>query len=131
VLGGVELAAGLRRFDDAYVATQSFTYDAATCAFTSPTAVVTGQTGNVGVVETRLHHALGRRSGGDFSWSYVEEFDSDPAFGASWQTVPRHRLRYRCGRVRSTWAMWARVCPLVHAVNDYAGVDGAIATPRW
>jgi hypothetical protein len=128
VMGGVELAGGLRRFDDAYVATQSFTYDATTCAFSSPTAVVTGQSGHVGVVEARLYHALGRNSGGSFSWAYVEEFDSDPALGATWQTVPRHRLRYALwARPRPTWALWARVCHYSSTTwNDYAGVDGVM-----
>ncbi len=126
-LGGVEVTLGLRRFDDAYVETRTFTYDAAACAFDAPTRVVTGQTGNVGVVETRLYHALGDHSGGDFSWAYIEEFDSDPAFGALWQTVPRHRLRYTVwARPRPTWALWARVCHYSSILwNDYAGVDGA------
>lgn len=127
-LGGVELSAGLRRFDDAYVATEAFTYDAVACSFESPTTVVTGQTGHVGVVEAGLYHALGNRSGGDFSWSYVEEFDSDPALGTTWQTVPRHRLRYTVwARPRPTWAMWARLCHYSSTLwTDYAGIDGAI-----
>ena len=127
VLGGASLNFGWRRFDDAYVESRAFTYDVATCAFASPTRVVTGQTGNVGVVEARLYHALGDHSGGDFSWTYVEEFDSDPLFGTTWQTVPRHRLRYTVwARPRPTWSLWARLCHYSATLwTDYAGVDGA------
>lgn len=128
VLGGVEVNVGVRRFDDAYVETRAFTYDAATCDLSAATRVMTGQNGHVGVVETRLYHALGDRSGGDFTWSYVEEFDSDAAFGNTWQTVPRHRLRYTVwARPRPTWAMWARVCHYSPTLwTDYAGIDGAV-----
>jgi len=127
MLGGVELNLGWRRFDDAYVESRAFTFDPATCDFASPTHVVTGQTGNVGVVEARLYHALGTQSGGAFAWTYVEEFDSDPAFGTTWQTVPRHRLRYTVwARPRPTWSLWARVCHYSATLwTDYAGVDGA------
>ncbi|MCI0450946.1 MAG: hypothetical protein L0Z51_00995 [Candidatus Latescibacteria bacterium] len=127
VLGGVELNLGLRRFEDAYVETRAFSFDDSTCSFDAPTRVVTGQNGHVGVIEARLYHALGDHSGGDFSWAYVEEFDSDAAFGAMWQTVPRHRLRYTLwARPRPTWAFWARVCHYSPTLwNDYAGVDGA------
>jgi hypothetical protein len=125
VLGGVELSAGLRRFDDAYVATQSFTYDAVTCAFTSPTAVVTGQTGNVGVVEARLHHALGRRSGGDFSWSYVEEFDSCSvrAGKPSRATV----CATPCGRVRVRRGRCGRACV---TIRPRGGTTTPVSTER-
>jgi hypothetical protein len=128
ILGGVELNLGLRRFGNAYVERRAFTYDAATCDLASPTTIVTGQTGHVGVVEARLFHALGNQSGGDFEWSYVEEFDSDPAFGTTWQTVPRHRLRYTLwARPRPTWALWARVCHYSSTLwTDYAGIDGAM-----
>ncbi len=127
LLGGVELNVGARRFDDAYVATQAFTYDAATCSFESPTRVVTGQTGHVGTVEAKLYHALGAQSGGVFAWDYIEEFDSDAAFGAMWQTVPRHRLRYTVwARPRPTWGFWARVCHFSPTFwSDYAGIDGS------
>ncbi len=128
VLGGASLDVGVRRFDDAYVESRAFTFDPATCDFSSPTSVVTGQTGHVGVVAARLYHALGDHSGGDFSWTYVEEFDSDPAFGTTWQTVPRHRLRYTVwARPRPTWAFWARLCHYSATLwTDYAGVDGAV-----
>ncbi len=126
VLGGASLNVGWRRFDDAYVESRAFTYDAATCTFASPTRIVTGQSGNVGVVEARLYHALGDHSGGDFSWTYVEEFDSDPALGTTWQTVPRHRLRYTVwARPSPTWSLWARLCHYSATLwTDYAGVDG-------
>jgi hypothetical protein len=132
VLGGVELDLGLRRFDDAYVETRAFVYDAATCSFDAPTRVVTGQSGNVGTIEARLYHALGDNSGGTFAWSYVEEFDSDAAFGAMWQTVPRHRWRYTLwARPRPTWALWARVCHYSPTLwNDYAAIDGAACDVR-
>jgi hypothetical protein len=126
MLGGVEVNVGVRRFDDAYVETRNFTYDAATCAFASPTRVVTGQSGHVGIVGAAFYHALGSQSGGNFSWTYLEEFDSDPAFGTTWQTVPRHRIRYTVwARPRATWAMWARVSHYSPTLwTDYAGVDG-------
>ena len=128
VLGGVEVNLGVRRFDDAYVETRAFVYDAATCDLSGATNVVTGQSGHVGVVETKLYHALGDRSGGDFTWSYVEEFDSDAAFGNTWQTVPRHRLRYTVwARPRPTWALWARVCHYSPTLwTNYTGIDGAV-----
>lgn len=128
VLGGASLNFGWRRFDDAYVESRAFTFDAATCTFASPTRVVTGQSGNVGLVEARLYHALGDHSGGDFSWTYVEEFESDPAFGTTWQTVPRHRLRYTVwAQPSATWSFWARLCHYSATLwTDYAGVDGAV-----
>ncbi|MDH4038926.1 MAG: hypothetical protein OEX18_15315 [Candidatus Krumholzibacteria bacterium] len=127
VLGGVDVDLGVRRFDDAYVEQRSFTFDSATCSFVSPTHVATGQAGNVGIVRARLWHALGQRSWADFSWTYFEEFDSDAAFSALWQTVPRHRLAYSVyGRVREAWRLRLRIA---HASStfwpDYAGIDGA------
>ncbi len=127
VLGGVELHAGVRRFDDAYVETHDFANDTATCAFDVNTRVVTGQNGNVAVFGARLFHALGDHSGGDFSWNYMEEFGSDVAFGNLWQTVPRHQLRYTLwARPRSTWAFWARIRHFSPTLwTDYTDVDGA------
>jgi hypothetical protein len=127
VLGGVDVDIGLRHFDDAYVEERDFVFDSTTCSFVSPTHVVTGRSGNVGVVRTRLWHALGERSWADFSWTYYEEFNSDTAFSALWQTVPRHRLTYSLyGRLRESWRLRLRIA---HASAtfwpDYAGVDGA------
>ncbi len=128
IFGGIELNLGVRRFDDAYVATSTFTYDPATCAFDATTRVATGQTGHVGTLDLRLYHGLGAQSGGIFSWNYIEEFDSDPIFGNQWQTLPRHRLRYTVwARPRSTWALWARVCHDSPTWwSDYASVDGVM-----
>lgn len=128
MFGGVELNAGLSRFDDAYVDTRDFSYDAVSCDFDAPTRVVTGQSGHLFTVAAKLHHALGAQSGGVFSWSYVEEFDSDVDLGDRWQTVPRHRLRYTVwGRPRSTWRLWGRVTHYSPTFwTDYAGVDGAV-----
>ena len=128
MLGGVELNAGLSRFDDAYVDTHDFIYDATTCTFDAPTRVVTDQSGHVLTVAAKLYHALGSQSGGVFSWTYVEEFDSDTALGDRWQTVPRHRLRYTVwGRPRATWRLWGRVTHVSPTFwTDYAGVDGAV-----
>ncbi len=127
MLGGVELTAGVSRFDDAYVDTRDFVYDAAACAFDAPTHVVTDLTGHAATFAARLYHALGAQSGGVFSWTYVEEFDSDADLGTLWQTVPRHRLRYTVwARPRSTWRLWGRVSHYSSTFwTDYAGIDGA------
>ncbi len=126
MFGGVELNAGVSRFDDAYLDTRDFSYDAAACDFDAPTRIVTGQSGHVLTVAAKLYHALGAQSGGIFSWSYVEEFDSDADLGDRWQTVPRHRLRYTVwGRPRTTWRLWGRVTHYSNTFwTDYAGVDG-------
>ena len=128
MFGGVELIAGLSRFDDAYLDTRNFSYDATACEFDAPTRVVTGQSGHVLTIGAKVHHALGGQSGGIFSWSYVEEFDSDADLGDRWQTVPRHRLRYTVwGRPRSTWRLWGRVTHYSPTYwTDYAGVDGVM-----
>jgi len=127
VLGGVDVDLGIRRFDDAYVEQRDFSYDPSTCSFTSPTRIATGRSGNVGLMQARLWHALGGRTWADFSWTYYEEFNSDAAFSRLWQTVPRHRISYTLhGRIGQAWRMRLRIA---HASStfwpDYAGVDGA------
>ncbi len=128
VLGGVDVDLGVRRFGDAYVATQDFTYDAATCSFASPTRLVTGQTGHVGVLRTRLWHTLGEHSWADFTYTYTEEFNSDAAFGTTWQTIPRNRLSYAItARPRPWWGYRASVTHVSSTLwTDYAGVDGTV-----
>lgn len=127
VLGGVDVDLGVRRFEDAYVEQRTFAFDTTTCAFVSPTNVATGQTGHVGLVRARLWHALGGHSWADFSWTYHEEFNSDDAFSALWQTIPRHRVSYSLfGRPRPAWGLRLRIAHVSSTTwPEYAGIDGA------
>lgn len=130
VLGGVDLDLGLRRFDDAYVEQRDFTWDATTCSFHAPTRIVTGQTGHVGVLRFRLWHAFGENSWGDFTYAYAQAFNSDPAFGTTWQTIPRNRLGYTIHAQPRRW--WGYRFGVTHVSStlwtDYAGVDGVTCT---
>ena len=127
VLGGVEVDLGLRRYDDAYVATHAFSLNPATGTFESPSAVVTGQSGHVAIVRSRLWHALGDHSWADFSWVYHEALDCDPALGTLWQTLPRHRLTYAIyAQPARAWRFHLRITHFSSTLwTDYAGADGA------
>jgi hypothetical protein len=128
VLGGVDVDLGLRRFDDAYVPVYDFTLNATDCTLDSPATLVTGQSGNVALLRTRLWHKLGNRSWADFSWVYHESFDCDDALGNLWLTVPRHRVAYAIyAQPARGWRAHLRINHASPTLwTDYAGVDGAV-----
>ncbi|HEX5131917.1 MAG TPA: hypothetical protein VFX92_05460, partial [Candidatus Krumholzibacteria bacterium] len=128
VMGGLDVDLGLRRFDDAYVDQHTFALNPVACVFESPVNVVTGQTGHVAVVRTRLWHTLGNHSWGDFSWVYHESFNGDPALGTRWQTIPRNRLTYTIyARPSPAWGFHLRLAHISSTLwTDYAGVDGTV-----
>jgi len=128
MLGGIRVAGAINRFDDATVERRSYAFEPAACAFESPTRVIGGQQGHTGMLDLRVWHGLGDHSRADFSFVYLEEFNSDADFSAVWRSVPRHQIRYAL----SFWPLptWSGRVAVTHVSSthwvDYETIDGVV-----
>ncbi|HER20325.1 MAG TPA: hypothetical protein ENO14_04670 [Chromatiales bacterium] len=126
----IALALLYRHFDDLYLERHDYAFDEASCSFTGPTEVVTGQAGHVAGGRARVTVPAGPWTEVTARYRYQCAFDGDAAFQDVWAVVPEHLASLRLmARPRLDLTAWLSVAwRSATDWADFAGVDGAACT---